>query len=139
VVWLAVNGVRSAIEIYDEQRDEIDRLNTAFEDSNRKTSTAGQITRDQLIALRKRGYELRNKQIQTDEVTELVAEINEWTKEVSATLKSGGGTAQDISRFEVIGNLSPVAFQWAKTRAHQKRLQKLEDQLKVLLELMAKF
>jgi len=125
---------QSADDILREIRHRVSLLEEAAE-ARAKSSADG----ERLVQLRHVGIKLAGKKVADGE------EFNRWSQEVDIwqaevlSIISGRVSAKELGEFQHVGTIPLKAFSWAKNPHHLKRLRKLDRQIQVLTEIMAKF
>lgn len=140
-VTYAVNFIRSASTIHEEQLDEIKRHEDALNAYSKKRDLG-----DRLVDLRREGVALRNRRLKkqaTPALDGLViagwnAEVDAWEKRVLDAVR-GQVSAKDYGRFETLDIYTPKVFGWQINSEHGRLLSMLSRRIEILLEIMANF
>lgn len=141
VVTYLVNFVRSVPAIYEEQQDEVKRLDDALNAYSKKRDLG-----DTLVELRREGVRRRNRRLKKHkelsldglEIAGWQMEADTWEKRVLETIK-GQVSAKDYGRFETLDTYTPKVFGWQINSEHGRLLSMLSRRIEILLEIMANF
>lgn len=135
VATYLVNVVRSAPAIHEEQQDEVKRLDDALNAYGKSAELA-----EKLVEFRKEGVKLRNRWLekQREPLAGWQREVDEWEKQVLATLK-GQVSSADYGRFETLDTYPPMRFGWQINELHGQHLSMLSRRIQILLEIMGHF
>ena len=124
ILAFAVNTLRAARMIHEEQQEEIRRHEDALAAYSRKVELG-----DTLVALRRDGVALRNRRLQKSERPSIEgltlagwnAEVDAWERRVLDTIR-GQVSAGDYGRFETLDTYTEKVFGWQINSLHTSPL-----------------